>query len=92
MDARLSRTTDPETSHEAAAQTKAFRARHIATIYAALQTWGDMTTHEISAVTDLDYIAVARRMAEMADRLLVERTDERRMNANGRRAVVWRAK
>ena len=86
----LARNTDPFTSHQAAARTE-FRARHIATIYAALKT-GPMTKDEIADRTNLDHVAVARRMTEMEAKGLVRRTDLTRPSKTGRECTVWEAR
>jgi predicted ArsR family transcriptional regulator len=87
---RLARKSDPATSHAAAEDTKAFRARHVATIWNALKERGPMTKDEIAAVTGLDHVAVARRMVELEAKKLAERTSETRPSATGRAATVWR--
>lgn len=86
----LARTTDPITSHQAAAKTD-FKARHIAKIYAALKEKGPMTKDEIADSTGLDHVAVARRMAAMEDKGLVRRTILTRPSRTGRECTVWKA-
>lgn len=86
---KLSRRADPATSHAAGEDTKAFRARHVATIWNALKEHGPMTKDEIADVTKLDHVAVARRMKELEERKLARRTDLTRPSKTGREATVW---
>lgn len=93
---RLHRTTDPETSVDAAEAAGAIIAGHEGMILRTLHSrrsrvWSGLTSEEIGDVTGLGHVAVARRMRAMADRGLVIETSERRVNRSGIKAIVWKA-
>lgn len=83
---QLARATDPETSHEAAARSDRFRARHIALIWDALRTRGPMTAKEIAIATRLDSVQVSRRGKEMVEALLIAVLSDRRDGCR-----IWKA-
>lgn len=87
----LARTSDPETSHQAAERSSAFRATHEARILATLEKFGPGggTVHEIGAYAGLDYVAVARRMRRLEEIGAAERTGKTRHTPSGGRACVW---
>ena len=72
----LSRTYDPPTSHAAAARAPAFKARHEAKIYSAIADAGQQgaTYREVADATGMEPVAVARRLAGMERRGLIQRT------------------
>ena len=72
----LSRTFDPATSHDAARGTISFRARHEAKIYSAIADAGQQgaTYREVADATGMEPVAVARRLAGMERRGLIQRT------------------
>ncbi len=83
---RLARRRDPVTSHKAAENTPAFRAKHEATIYAALSCGRGLTYREIAAATGMEPVAVGRRLKGMESRGLIRRDGEREGMT-----VWWRA-
>ena len=88
----LSRTTDPQTSHDAADKSRVFKARHIAIIWDALKTLdmikpGIATPRAIAEYTGIDYVAVQRRGAEMERKGLIVRGPDKRHGQ-----LVWREK
>lgn len=86
---KLARTTDPDTSHEAASSIKDLREGHFTKIYSALLGHSGLTAEGISDLISLDYVAVNRRLAEMERGGMVARTSERKRNRSGRKAIVW---
>jgi CRP-like cAMP-binding protein len=82
------RTTDPVTSHAAAAQAESLSSKHCKTILGVLTQRG-MTTEQISNYCDLDYIQVARRMTDLKRKGLVVDSGLVIENARGRNAIVW---
>jgi hypothetical protein len=85
FDPPLARATDPETSQRAADRVPGFKAKHEASIYAALRERA-LTYREIAKVTRLEPVAVGRRLADMERRRLIEPTGEVRGGCR-----VWRA-
>lgn len=81
----LARITDPHTSHTAAALAPDFIGSHEAMIRQALQL-GPATKDEIARLTGLSDVAVARRLAHMADCFP---TGDTRPSKTGRPARVW---
>lgn len=91
---RLARRHDPQTSHKAAEKAEAFRAKHEATIYAAICDAGShgATYREIAAATGMEPVAVGRRLSAMGKRGLIYRnpnTDASGMEARDG-CAVWR--
>lgn len=87
------RRDDPDTSHGAAERAAEFAGKHKARILEALRrSPNGATKDEISRVTGIDPVAVARRMRELANEGLVEDSGLRRPTPTGRRAIVWRNK
>jgi len=87
------RRDDPDTSHGAAERAAEFAGKHKARIFAALrQASSGATKDEISRMTGIDPVAVARRMSELANDGLVEDSGLRRPTPTGRSAIVWRIK
>lgn len=91
------RTSDPETSHEAAASMVEGAGRQREIVYAYLAT----TTRRLTA-DDIDkYLAnlnpawprttAGRRLPELEALGLVERLEEKRPTRSGRKAFLWRA-
>ena len=72
----LVRSTDPQTSHDAAVKAHEFKARHISLIWTCLKDSGPMIPAEIARATNSDYHAVQRRMSEMREKGLIERLPE----------------
>lgn len=85
----LARTSDPITSHAAAARVDEFQARHVALILAALKAAGPLglTKDEMAEVTRLDATQIARRSKDGAG--LWRIGPETRRGNTGRSCRVW---
>lgn len=59
------RSTDPETSHDAAANAEKFARTHAGRIAVALMAMGSGTADEIARITGLSVVQVDRRLPEM---------------------------
>lgn len=81
------RSTDPATSHAAAAKAKRFAIDHRAAIVGALFLPG--TCYDIARRTGLDHVAVARRMRELIEAGQVRDTGKTAAGANGRECTVY---
>jgi DNA-binding MarR family transcriptional regulator len=103
---QLARTTDPETSHEAAAELVDSGKHQIqkAKVYNAL-LWCNRaqqlapTSAELARHSGLDRYLVARRLADLEKAGLVDKVRDddgelikRKCSVNGSRATVWRVK
>lgn len=87
------RRTDPDTSHEAARHAAFLAQSHEGWIYRAISAaHRPLTKDEISAVTGIDHIAVARRIVGLREKGLVEDSGERGLTRTGRRAIRWGAR
>jgi len=85
-----SRRTDAGTSREAAQSMVMVAASHRALIWNALRTAGPAGRFEISELTGLDPVQVARRVAELVHQGLVRRVPRRtELTPSGRRGGVW---
>lgn len=82
------RSTDPDTSHAAAAQATDLAIDHRSLIIFALDTPG--TIYDIAERTGLDVNQVARRMGELESLYLV-RTEGKAKGGTGRLCRVWHA-
>lgn len=80
------RTTDPDTSHMAAAQADELANKHHLLIFAVMHTPG--TIYDIASRTTLDHNAIARRMSEL-ERLDFVYPDGKKKGASGRMCRVW---
>jgi hypothetical protein len=81
------RTTDPETSHEAAARVAPHVAQLDNQVHASLsEVPGGMTTRELADRSGIERVSVSPRMKPMEIAGRVERTSERRDGG-----IVWRA-
>lgn len=89
FDFTLARRHDPETSKQAARQAQAFAAGHCRQILDALLEHGSQTKDELAANTGLDSVAVARRMNQLCESLLVRKSGATRPTPTGRAATVW---
>lgn len=94
------RTSDPTTSHEAAASVKNLSASEDA-VLVVLKTWGAMTdTTLIETYCDnrtrygwpkQSDAGIRSRRKELVDRGLVEDSGVKEFLPTGRRSIVWRA-
>ncbi len=89
LDLPLARSTDPLTSHQAAASANDLRARHVALIYCALVDAkpSGLTIYELAHLTRLTPTQVARRSQDGSQ--LWRIGPETRMGATGRQCRVW---
>lgn len=86
------RSTDPETSFEAAEAIKPVVAVHHQVILECLQTHGALGKDGIAAMTNLDGNQVARRLNEMKILGLIELTGNTVKSNSGRNEREWIAK
>ena len=89
FDFTLARRRDPATSKAAASAAQAFAQGHCRQILASLREHGPQTKDELAKHTGLDSVAVARRMAQLRDQLLVRDSGLTRPTVTGRAATVW---
>lgn len=89
FDFTLARRSDPTTSKAAATAAQSFAQGHCRLILESLTTHGPQTKDELAAHTGLDSVAVARRMAQLREQLLVRDSGITRPTATGRAATVW---
>ena len=85
------RTTDPASSHLAAADVEASGAgaRQARAVLAAVARWPGRTAREISDSTGLDRYAVSRRLPELEEAGEVRRGAMRRCQVGGRQSLTW---
>lgn len=88
---KLHRTTDGDTSIDAAHAAESLRCIHFKKISNTLATlpFGG-TAEQIADLLPLDSVQVNRRLGEMEKSGAIERTDERRTKRTGRKAIVWK--
>jgi len=85
----LARTTDPSTSHEAAAAAKNTAATHGAIVLLCITDKPGRTASEIAAITGLDRHAVNRRTADLERRLGLIRRGDPRKGTGERKELTW---
>jgi predicted ArsR family transcriptional regulator len=91
FDPRLAaRQTDVDTSHDAAESMVSAAGRHHSLIMEVLRAGGLWSAQEIANVSEINYIAVNRRLPELTRAGLIERTDEKHKNRSGRMAYKYR--
>jgi DNA-binding MarR family transcriptional regulator len=84
------RTTDPETSKEAARSIDPSKLER--KILDVLQGRpGGLTTREMAANLGIDWGSITPRLKPMVAKGLVVTTDEKRRGNSGRRSIVWKA-
>lgn len=91
----IARDSDPQTSHDAAANVTASgtRAAHCATILDAVKAHPDSTAGELAAITGIDRVEVGRRLPDLRNAGLVWNPGVSRVCGEmGTRQMVWRAK
>ncbi len=86
------RTTDPETSKQAAEQAEDLANKHFSLIHLALIKNGALGKDGIAYVTGLDGNQVARRLPEMQRLGVIELTGQKVESLSGRMEREWRAK
>lgn len=83
----FARTTDPETSREAA---RALDPTDLERrVLDAIRTLGGATIHEVAEITGLPEVSVSPRFRPLASKGLIEESGAWRRNPSGRRAIVW---
>jgi hypothetical protein len=85
----LARTTDPDTSHEAAMSAKELRGIHHGKIMAVFNPGVRLASEQVSDRIDLTHAQVWRRMNELEKAGLLRRTDEKHKNRSGRMAYRY---
>jgi hypothetical protein len=89
------RNTDPETSHEAAADVTFKASRHRILALKALYTYGPLTDYQLAARTGLQQNSIGKRRKDCQDAFLVDvLVDEdgkkvKRPAPSGSNALVW---
>lgn len=87
---RLSRSTDPETSRQAAENASRRGPTQRRQVWEALQRLGDATDYELSIAVGILRSSAAKRRQELQDLGHVVETPFRRKTDTGTDAVVWR--
>lgn len=85
------RSTDPGTSHEAAAHVTltGARAKQQALAVSAVEQYPGLTSLELARRTSMDRYVLARRLPECEEGGAVRRGQERRCSVSGRTAITW---
>ena len=84
----LARTTDPETSHEAAARAPTDLEARVLAVLGRFANGA--TTYELSAAMGESLVTVSPRMRPLVNKYLVEDSGIRRRGESGRNQIVWR--
>jgi hypothetical protein len=83
------RRSDPDTSKDAAAETRAQRLERI--VLDALRKSEDgLTSEECAAVTQLSLVTVSPRMRPLVRKGKIYESKDRRLNPSGKKAIVWK--
>lgn len=82
----------PGTSQEAAEAVKPTAATLRQACLDVLTSWGEQTADEVATFLGESVLSVRPRIAELHALKLIEKTGERRKNASGMSATVWRVK
>jgi hypothetical protein len=85
------RSTDPATSHAAAAQAHELRSRHHALIVECLRRHGPLGKDGIAARTGMTGVAVARRTVELQRNGMIRTTGRTVPSLAGRAEREWKA-
>jgi predicted ArsR family transcriptional regulator len=85
------RTSDPNTSHEAAARAVEFVGAHCDRILACLREHGPLTKDEIARRTGLTPVQVDRRLPDLRARQQAAPNGDERQSDSGRLERVWKA-
>lgn len=85
------RSTDPDTSVEAALSIKATELES-RVLDAIMRRADGATSHEISESLHMSLVTVSPRLRPLVRKGLIEDSGERRVGESGRRSIVWRAK
>ena len=87
---RLSRSTDPDTSHKAAESASRRGPTQRRQVWDALKKLGGATDYEISVEANILRSSAAKRRQELVDLGHVVETPFRRKTDTGTEAIVWR--
>lgn len=87
---RLSRSTDPDTSRQAAESASRRGPSQRRLVWEALQKLGDATDYELSIAARILRSSAAKRRQELVDLGHVVETPFRRKTDTGTEAIVWR--
>lgn len=90
-DIRRARTTDPQTSKDAARAVGGMADEHFSTIFAVMETGGDWTADEVASRCPLDRHQIGRRLGEMERDGMVRVTANQRPTPKGRMARCYEA-
>jgi predicted transcriptional regulator len=88
---RRARTTDPQTSKDAARAVGGMADEHFRIIFAVIATGGDWTADEIATRCPLDRHQIGRRLGEMEREGMVRVTANQRPTPKGRMARCYEA-
>lgn len=92
LEIRRTRRRDPETSRQAAAAAHGLAAEHRMLILATLRDAdGDLNSTEIGERVGLSSVQVCRRLHELEDEGLIQRTPNVRPTVSGRPSTCWEA-
>mgnify|MGYP001201477111 FL=1 len=88
---KMSRRTDPVTSHEAATELvdSGGAAKQRTKTLNALRTLGPCTSAELAQSAHMDRYVIARRLPDLARIGLASRGQRRKCRVTGRTAIVW---
>ena len=84
------RTTDPDTSHEAAASMFDEAESQRLRILVCLEYYGAMTADFLDEALDLRPTSAGRRLPELEEAGLVTPTGDKALTRSGRKARLWR--
>ena len=84
------RTQDPDTSHDAASSMTRGAQRQRDKILGLLRDRGDLTADELDVSLFDGHHTAGRRLSELRELGLAERTDRKRDTRSGRKAYLWR--
>ena len=84
------RTTDPSTSHMAAARAPSLAKQHCALIHEILMRLAPLTAEEVSCCCDLSHAQVSRRLVDLRKDSKIMDSGFKRLTSADRWAIVWR--
>lgn len=88
---KLARTTDPSTSHEAAARVQEFRENQHAAIMEILQTHGPQDPEQIAARMERTAYEIRKRLPELQAKKMAYPNGAKTRTKSGRLQRVWAA-
>ncbi len=92
IEMKRARRDDPDTSKQAAAQSRGVADRHRSQILAAMNHGGrsDWAPHELAEQCELSSVQVSRRIKEMWEDGLIRESGATRPTPSGRMARCWK--